>query len=177
MSREWSKEWLFVHTVIKYTPQGMYHAPGRTVYHMVAIWKQPDSSWNQIPGKLIEPILALYLYLSLLTWPLSSHIMPNIRWWYSLPVAEAKATTVSVPMGLDATLGHYVSHPIILYPPSHPVLPSPTLSPSPHRLQRSPPPPSKLYPPAPPNTLFKRNHVPSPILLARAFLLTTPVKF
>ena len=144
---------------------------------MISIEKQPDSSRIQTSRKLLEPILDLSLYFSLLTWLLFPPSMPNIRWWCSLPGAAAKATTCDVHMGLDATLVHYVSHPITLYPPSHPVLLSTTLSLSTHRLCRSPPRPSKSDPHSPPNTLFRRTHGPSPILLYRTFLLTTPVKF
>ena len=127
---------------MKRTPQGMYHDPGRTVYHVVAIWGQPDSSWIQISIKLLEHILALSLSLSLLTWPPFPPIIPNTRWWYYLPGPEDKDILGAVPMGLDATFDHYVSHPITLYPPSFPVLPSPTMSPFPYRLRRYPPPTS-----------------------------------
>ena len=164
-----------MHIVIKHTPQGMYHDPERTVYHMVAIGKKPDSYRIQIPRKLLETILDLSL--SLLTFPLFPPSIHNISWWCCLPEAEANATLSAVSMGLYFTLYHYVSHPITLYPPSHPVLLSTTLSLSTHRLCRSPPRPSKSDPHSPPNTLFRRTHGPSPILLYRTFLLTTPVKF
>ena len=50
--------------MLKRTPQGMYHDPGRTVYHILSIGKQPDSSKVEIPRKNIETILDLYLSLS-----------------------------------------------------------------------------------------------------------------
>ena len=175
--REWCTEWNFVHLVIKRTPQGMYHDPLLTVYHMLDIGKQLDSYLIIISRELLDPILTLSLYLSILTWPFSPPSMTNIRWWCSVPGSQAKDTLSSIPMGLYATLDHYVLHPITIYPPSRPVHLTPTMSPSSHRLRRSPPPPSKSYPPVPPNTLFRRAHVPSPILLARASLLTTSVKF
>ena len=83
----------------------MYQEPGRAVYHMVAIGKQPDS---------FRTILALSIYIYLLNCPLSPPIMHNTRWWYSLPGSEDKATLVFVPVGLDTDLGHYVSHPITI---------------------------------------------------------------
>ena len=84
---------------------------------MVAIGKQPDSSLIQISRKFLEPILDLSLSLYFLTWPQFPPSMPNIRWWCSLPGAEAKSTIGAVPMGLYATLNHYVSHLITLPPP------------------------------------------------------------
>ena len=164
--------------MIKRTPQGIYHAPGRTVYHMVAIGEQTFSPQIQIPRKTsCAYLVPLSLSLSLLTWPPLPPSIPNIRWWFSLPGALSKATLGAVPISLYATLGHYVFHPITLSPPSQPVQPYSTLSPSPHRLRRSHPPPLKSYPPAPNNPLFIIIHGPSPIFLARAFLLITPAKF
>ena len=96
--------------------------------------------------KFQEKILRLSwisISLSLLTWPLFPPIMPNTRWSYYLPGAEAKATLGAIPMGLDATFYHYAFHPIKIYPPYHPVLPSKTMPPSPHRPCLYPPPPSK----------------------------------
>ena len=139
-SRDWSTEWLFVYIVINRTPQSMHHEPGRTLYHMVAIGKKLESSWT---------IFALSLYLYPLTWPMYPPSMQNTRWWYSLPGSEDKDTLVFIPVGLDADLGHYVSHPITLYPPYHHFLLYPTISPSPHRLHPSLPPSSKSYPSAP----------------------------
>ena len=92
--------------------------------------------------------------------------MPDIRWWCSLPGAEAKATLGTVPMGLYDTLDHYFPHPIKLPPPSHPVLPYPTMSPSPHSFRQSPPPPSNSYHSAPPN--------PSPLFLYHMFPILPP---
>ena len=139
----------------------MYGAPGLTVYHILSIGKQPDSSRIQILIKLLDPIFDLYisislsLSLSLLTSPPFPPSMPDIMWWYYLPRAQDKATLGTSPMGLDATLDHYVSHPITFDPPSHPVLLSPSMSPSPHRLRRSPTLLKKSCP-APPNTLFAK---------------------
>ena len=169
-SGEWSKEWLFVHIVIKRTPQGIYHAPEITLYHVVSIWKQPDSSWIQISRKPSWAYLGP-LSLSLLTWtPLPSSVT-NIRWWCSLHGSEKNYKLGAVPVGLDSTLEHYVSHPITISHPSYPVLLSLTLPPSPQRLPRSPPPPLNSYHPAPHNTLSRRTHWSYPILLARAFIL------
>ena len=52
--------------MIERTPQGIYHAPGRTLYHMVDIGGKPDISRIKILRKLRESILDLsfYLYLS-----------------------------------------------------------------------------------------------------------------
>ena len=140
---------------------------------MVAIWKQSDSSWIQISRKHIHPILALSL--SLVTW----HMFPPCHSQYQVVVfltwTRAKATLGAVLMRLDATLDHYVSNPITLYPPSHPVLPSPTMSPSPYKMHRYPPPTLKSYPPDPPNPLLRRTPGPSPKYLSWPFLLTTSV--
>ena len=143
---------------------------------MVAIWKQSDSSWIQISRKHIHPILALSLSLSR-----NLAYVPPCHSQYQVVVlltwTRSKATLGAVPMRLDATLDHYVSNPITLYPPSHPVYLYPNLSPYQHRLHRSTPPHSKSYPPAPHNALFIRTPGPLPRFLYHTFLLTTPVKF
>ena len=142
---------------------------------MLAIEKQPDSSWNQIARRTSWSYL-FPISLFLLTWHPFPPRIPNIMWWCSLPGAESKAALGAVSMGLDATLDHYFSHPITHSLPSHPVISSPTMSSSPHRLLQSPPLPSKSYPTYPPKPLYRRTHGPSLIFLSRTFLIPPPIR-
>ena len=125
----------------------------------------PDSNFKKT---YLAYLGSLYIYI--LTCPLSPPIMHNTRCWWSLTGSEAKAKLGPFPMGLDATLYHYVSYPIILSPPSHPFLPSSILSPYTHRLRRSLPLPSNSCPPSHTNPLFIITPGPYPIFLARTFI-------
>ena len=89
----------------------------------------PHSSYTETTRKFLDsnlkknihPILALSL--SLITWHLSPPSIPNIRWWYSLPGPEAKATLGAVPPSLCVQMLIWT----IMFPtPSHSTLP-PTL--------------------------------------------------